>query len=151
MSRPFTTTRPPPVESLGVAYFTPLMSPLPVVKRIPQPAPNADTITTYLRLQSAGGAQLVQSGQEGYFWSCNLILHSYSPLDQEGLAEDNLGIALGWGSNAQGLTVTTGRGVPWSISYSSAPNLGTKVEDPQVALTRYRGLVNWRVMGNPLQ
>lgn len=149
MTRPFTTTKPPPVESLGKAYYTPLMS-IPVVTRKPQPAPNQDMITQYLRIQSAGGAQLVQAGQEGYFWNVSLILHSYAPDSDEVAAEENLSDALGWGANAQGTYITTKSGVPWYVSFSSAPVLGTKLEDPQVALTRYRGVVSWRVAGRPL-
>lgn len=149
-TRPFTTTKPPPVESLAKAYFAPLMSPLPVGTRRPQPAPNQDTISRYLRVQAAGGAQLVQSGQEGYFWSCAVILHSYAPDAEEADAEDNLSTALGWGANAQGTTITTKSGVPWYCSYSTANGLGTKITDPAVALTRYRGLVTWRIMGRPM-
>lgn len=148
--RPFATTQPPPIESIGKAYFTSLMSPLLVTTRLPQPAPNQDTIGQFLRLQSAGGAQLVQAGQEGYFWNVSIILHSYAPDDQEVAAEENLAVALGWGANAQGTTITTKSGVPWYVTFSSAPGLGTKITDPSVALTRYRGLVSWRVAGRPL-
>src|SRR5882757_7621218 len=148
-ARPFTTTKPPPIESLVKAYFTPLMSPLPVVTRLRQPAPNADTITEYLRIQAAGGPQLVTTGQEGYFWQCSLILHSYAPADQEVLAEENMTTAVGWGANAQGTTIVTRSGVPWYCSYSTG-QVGTKIIDPSVALVRYRGLATWRIMGRPM-
>lgn len=149
-ARPFTTTQPPPVESIGKAYFTPLMA-IPVVTRTPQPAPNKDTISEYLRIQGGGGAQQVQVGQEGYFWQVSLILHSYAPDEDEVKAENNLARALGWGANAQGTYITTRSDVEWYVSYSFSPGLGTKVTDPRVALTRYRGLVTWRVPGRPLE
>lgn len=148
--RPFTTTKPPPVESLGKAYFTPLMT-IPVVTRKPEPAPNADIITEYLRLESAGGAQQVQAGLEGYFWRVSIILHSYAPQDSEALAEESIGDALGWGANAKGLTLTTKTGVEWYVTDSAAPVLGTKLEDPRVQLVRYRGMVTWLVQGRQLQ
>lgn len=149
MTRPFATTKPPPTESLGVAFYTPLLT-IPVVTRRPEPAPNQDTIDEYLRIQSAGGAQLVQAGQEGYFWNVSMILHSYAPDEDEVKAEDNLTTALGYGANAQGAYITTHSGVPWYVTFSAAPALGTKLEDPLVALTRYRGVVTWRVAGRPL-
>jgi hypothetical protein len=150
-ARPFTTTKPPPIESLARAYWTPLMSPLPVVTRLPQPAPSEDTVSQFLRVESGGGAQLVNAGQEGYFWRVSVLLHSYAPDEFEAAAEESLSTALGWGANAQGTYITTIKSQQrWYVSVSSAPVLGTKIEDPRVALTRYRGLVSWSVVGHPL-
>jgi hypothetical protein len=144
-ARPFAGTKPPPIESLGKAYFTPLMS-VPVTTRQPQTAPSKETVTEYLRIQSGGGA--VQS--EGILWDVALILHSYAPNDQEAQAEETLSDALGWGANAQGTYITLKSGATWWVTYSSAPSLTVKQQDPYVDLVRYKGTVMWRVHGNPL-
>jgi len=144
-TRPFAGTRPPPIESLGKQYFTPLMA-VPVTTRQPQPAPNKETVNEYLRLQSGGGAQR----DDGILWDIALILHSYAPNDQEAQAEDTLGIALGWGGNAQGTFITLKSGVKWWVTYSRANQLTVKKGDPYVDLVRYQGTVTWRVHGQPL-
>lgn len=144
-ARPFTTTRPPPIESLGKIYFTPLLA-VPVVTRQPQPAPNQVVPPQYLRMQSGGGAQR----PDGYLWDISLILHSYAPNEEEVQAEDTLGIALGWGANAQGTTITLRNGTPWYVTFSHASAVGKRLHDPLVDAIRYRGVVTWRVAGRPL-
>jgi hypothetical protein len=144
-ARPFETTRPPPVESLGKAYFTPLLS-IPVTTRQPQPAPNKETVNEYVRVQSGGGSQR----EDGILWDVALILHSYAPNDQEAQAEETLSDALGWGANAQGTYITLKSGRKWWVTYSRAPGLTTKQQDPYVDLVRYKGTVLWRVHGEPM-
>lgn len=142
MSHPWVTTRPPPVESIGKAYFTPHMT-CPVVTRIPQPAPNRSTVSEFLRVQSGGGSQR----PDGLLWDVALILHSYAPNDAEVQAEENMALALAWGSNAQGTTITTRSGASYYVTYSTANGLATKQGDPAVDLVRYKGVVTWRVQG----
>jgi hypothetical protein len=144
-ARPFAGTKPPPIESLGKAYFTPLLA-VPVTTRQPQPAPNKETVSEYLRLQSGGGSQT----SEGILWDVALILHSYAPNDQETKAEETLSDALGWGANAQGTFIVLKSGKKWWVTWSSAPSLMVKQQDPYVDLVRYKGTVQWRVHGEPL-
>lgn len=143
ISRPFPTVKPPPIESLGKVYFAPLVAPLPVVTRLPQPAPSQETVTEFLRLQAGGGSQRVN----WYLWDLTLILHSYAPNEDEALAEDNLSTALAWGANAQGTTITLKNGTPYYVTYSRASAFTTRQGDPYVDLIRYRGMVMWRVQG----
>lgn len=138
----FATTRPPPIEALGVRYFEPLMT-IPVVTRLPQPAPYQETIDKFLKLQSGGGSQRPDT----LLWDINLILHSYAPNEQEYAAEDNLGIAVAWGANAQGETITLKDGTSYYVTYSRAIGLQHKQGDPLVDLVRYRSMVSWRVQG----
>lgn len=145
-ARPFETTKPPPIESIGKQYFTPLMAPLLVCTRQPQPAPNRETVDRYLRVQSGGGAQR----EDSILWDVAVILHSYAPNDEETQAEETLSDALGWGANAQGTYVTLKSGKKWWVTYSWANTLTTKLQDPAVDLVRYRGSVMWRVHGEPL-
>jgi hypothetical protein len=142
---PFPVTQPPPIESLGAAYFSPLMS-IPVVTRNPQPAPNQVSVTEFLRLQSGGGSQR----PNWYLWDMTLILHSYAPNPQETLAENNLATAIAWGAAAQGQTITLRNGDAYYVTYSRASGLSHRLGDPYVDLTRYRGMVMWRVMGKAL-
>lgn len=144
--RPFTTTQPPPIESLGMAYFPPLMTPLLVSTRVPQPAPNKETVNTFLRIQAGGGSQT----PEGILWNMTLILHSYAPNEQESVAEQNLATALAWGANAQGTTLTLKNGDVFYVTYSRANGVGHRQGDPFVDLIRYRGMISWRVQGKPL-
>jgi len=144
-TRPFAGTKPPPIESLGKQYFTPLMS-IPVTTRQPQPAPNRETVDEYLRIQSGGGAQQ----PDGILWDVALVLHSYAPNDKETQAEETLSDALGWGSNAQGTYITLKSGKRWYVTYSTAPSLMVKQQDPYVDLVRYKGTCMWRVHGEPI-
>jgi hypothetical protein len=123
-------------------YFTSLMT-IPVVTRLPQPAPNKETVDMFLKLQSGGGSQRPDT----LLWDMNLILHSYAPNEQEYTAEDNLGIAVGWGANAQGTTITLKNGAEYYVTYSRAIGLQHKQGDPYVDLVRYRAMVSWRIMG----
>ena len=143
---PFPITKPGPIESMGKAYYTPLMAPLPVVTRLPQPLPSEETVTEFLRIQSGGGAQR----SNWFLWDITLILHSYAPNEDEVLAEENLGTALGWGAGAQGQTITLPSGKEYYVTYSHASGLVTRQGDPYVDLTRYRGMVMWRIQGEPL-
>jgi hypothetical protein len=142
----FATLKPPPIEKLGVVYFSPLMAPVLVATRIPQPAPNQETISTFLRIESGGGRQRADT----ILWDMTLILHSYAPNEQESVAEDNLAIAVAWGANAQGQTITTASGEEYFVTYSRATGLSHRQADPNVDLIRYRSMVLWRVPGVPI-
>jgi hypothetical protein len=142
--RPFDTVAPPPIESLGKQYFTPLVAPLPVVTRLPQPAPNQETVSTFLRIQAGGGSQTV----EGLLWNMALILHSYAPNEQESVAEQNIAAAEAWGANAQGTTITLNNGQQFYITYSRVHAVAHRQGDPNVDLIRYRSAVMWRIAGN---
>jgi hypothetical protein len=139
----FATLKSPPIEKLAKAYFTPLMAPLLVATRLPQPAPNKETINTFLRLQSGGGTQRPDT----ILFDISVILHSYAPNEQEDVAEENLADAVAWGSNAQGQTITLRNGDEYYVTYSRATGLSHRQADPYVDLIRYRSMVQWRVPG----
>lgn len=141
--RPFATLLPPPTESLAVAYFTPLMTPVPVATRLPEPDKDRDTINGFLRLEAAGG---VPAGEE-MLWDVRVLIHAYSP--DAPTAEDIAIKAVAWGANAQGVT-TRINNRDWYVTYSHAPALPVAQEDPRVLLPRYRAMVNWRINGNAL-
>lgn len=143
MTRPFTTLLVPPIETIAVDYFTPLMAPTPVGTRLPNPDDSEDTVEGFLRLEAAGGAQV----NENFMWDMAIILHSYSPVEPQ--AEDIIGKAVAWGSNSQG-TTTTVINLDWYVTYSRATGLPTKQQDPMVNLTRYRAMVSWMIPGQPL-
>jgi hypothetical protein len=141
--RPYSTLLAPPIESMAIAYFTPLMAPTPVATRLPNPADNEDTVEGFLRLEAGGGPQV----NENLMWDCAVILHGYSPMEPQ--AEDIIGKAVAWGANATGTTTRIGN-LDWYVTFSRASGLPTKQQDPMVNLTRYRAMVSWRIPGNPL-
>ena len=147
MSGPFATVAPPPIQGLMVAYLTPLMSPTPVATRLPQPAKTEDTINTFLRVESVGG---VPAGDEQLLFNASVVLHCYCTNSQESQGEQILGNALAYAGNAQGTFVThPSTQVDYFVTYSRITGLAMKHADPQVALTRFRGMVTWMVHGSP--
>ena len=65
---------PADIEELAVTYLTPIMAPTPVGTRLPSPAADADTISGFLRVESAGGTQ-----PNPVEYDLNVIVHGYSP------------------------------------------------------------------------
>lgn len=145
LARPRGTVRPPPTEYLARQYFTPLVTPTPVATRAPQPAKTADTINGFLRLEAGGG---VLRG-EMLLWDVAVILHAYANNSDEYLAEQLINDALAWGANAAGYTQQMPNGDEWFITYSRATSIATRKADPYVNMTRYRGMVTWRIPGLP--
>lgn len=145
--RPFTTVAPPPAQGLMVAYLTPILSPTPVATRLPQPAKTDDTINNFLRVESAGGSP---SGPDQILFDVSIILHAYCTNTQESQGEQLLANALAWAGNAQGLYIThPSTQVRYFVTYSRITGLGVKQADPQVAMTRFRGMVTWTIHGIP--
>lgn len=145
--RPYATVAPPPAQGLMVAYLTPILAPTPVATRLPQPAKTEDTINNFLRVESAGGGP---RGDDQVLFNMSVILHSYCPNNQESQGEQLLGEALAWAGNAQGTFVThPSTQVDYFVTYSRITGLAMKHADPQVALTRFRGMVTWTVHGSP--
>jgi hypothetical protein len=130
---------------LAVAYFTPLMAPLPVSTRLPKPALNADTVAPMLRVENGGGFLRADE----FLYDISIILHSYAPQSDEVDAEINLGTALGWGAQAYGTTITVG-GVDWYITHSWVTGASVQQNDPLVNMPRYRAMVTWRIPGNAI-
>jgi hypothetical protein len=147
--RPFLTLKPPPMAGLMVSYLTPLMAPTPVQTR--RPKPNADQDVAYpegfVRVESGGGSWV--ANDENYFFDASAIIHGYADYENEWKAEDLCGTALAWGGNAQGLTLPL-EGTDWYVTYSRITALATELVDPLVRLTRFRGMVTWRVPGVPI-
>lgn len=130
-----------------VSYLTPIMAPTPVATRLPQPAKTEDTINNFLRVESGGGGP---SGQDQVLFTISLILHLYCPNNQESQGEQLLGEALAWAGNAQGTFVRhPSTEVDYFVTYSRIGSLAAKMADPQVALTRFRGMVYWTIHGVP--
>jgi hypothetical protein len=144
--RPFAPTRPPPPEALAKAYYTPLVAPTPVATRLPKPANTADTINGFLRVEAGGGTLR----GELLLWDISIILHAYAPNTQEGIAEDLIDEALTWGANAAGYTQIMPNGDEWYITYSRVSGFAMRKADPLVNMTRYRGMVTWRIPGLPV-
>ena len=144
--RPFATVRPPPTEALAKAYFAPLVAPTPVGTRVPQPNKTADTINGFLRVEAGGG----NLRGENLLWDVAVILHAYAPNTQEYMAEQLIGDALTWGANATGYSQAMDNGDNWYITWSRVSGFATRKADPLVNLTRYRGMVTWRIPGLPL-
>lgn len=144
--RPNPTLKPPPTQRLAVAYFTPLLTPLPVGTRIPQAAPGQETIDYFMRVEPGGGAAI----NDRLLFRIGVILHSYCPNNDETIGEDNLLAALGWGGNAQGTTIEIRNGEKWYVTDSSASAAVTKHGDPLTNLTRFRGTCTWILPGMPM-
>jgi hypothetical protein len=125
------------------------MAPTPVGTRLPRPSETADTINGFLRIESGGGVLRPAPGLEQLMWDVSLILHAYAPNSDEALAEELIGWALAWGSNAQGTTTAVGSD-DWYVAYSTGAALPTRQADPLVNLTRYRAMVSWRIPGLPV-
>jgi hypothetical protein len=137
----------PDPEALALAYFTPLMSPVPVTTRLPKPAARADTVTPWLRLEAGGGFQR----DDEIMFDLSLILHSYAPQNEEPAAAKNLRTALGYG--ARGIytfTVTDPDGVDWWVAHSKVQGNLFKQNDPLVNMPRYKAMLMWRIPGQAL-
>ena len=135
----------PPIEAIGVAYFTPLMAPVPVTTRLGKPDRRADTVVPWLRLEAAGGPLR----PDELLYDLSIILHAYAPENLETQAEANLCRAIGLG--ARGLytfTVTVG-GVDYWVAHSTATT-PVKQNDPLVNMPRYKAMLTWRIPGQPV-
>jgi len=146
--RPFTTVAPPPAAGLMVSYLTSMLAPTPVATRLPQPAKTEDTINGFLRVEAAGGQP---NEAEQLLFNVSLLLHSYCTNNDESRGEQLLTIALAWAGNAKGTFVAhKSTGIDYYVTYSEITSLGMKHADPQVAMTRFRGMVTWTVAGRAL-
>lgn len=145
--RPYTTVAPPPAQGLMVAYLTPIMAPTPVATRLPQPGKTDDTINNFLRVEVAGGGP---RGEDQILFNASVLLHAYCTNNEESRGEQMLCDALAWAGNAQGTWVTLpSTQQQYFVTYSRITSSPMKTADPQVALTRFRGMVLWTVHGSP--
>ncbi|MCV7174936.1 hypothetical protein [Mycolicibacterium sphagni] len=147
MPRPYSTLLPPPMGTLVNTYLEPLMGGLLVMSRIPPNDPlfTVPDASEYIQTEASGGSPI---GDQILF-DCHVILHSYSPYDQEDIAERNCGTALAWMGNAQGMTITAA-GYDWGVTFSRVTALAHKYGDPAIPLTRFRGAAAWRIAGVPI-
>lgn len=141
------TLLPPPIETLAVAYLTPLLGGLRVLTRMPpqnkkQETPAADT---FIRVEASTGTPQ----QDNILFRVQSIIHSYAPYNEEVKAEQNIGLALAWMGNAQGTTITID-GYDWFITYSNISMTGHRMADPLTPIARYRGAAQWLIMGQPI-
>ncbi len=138
------TIFPPPIQGLAMAFFSPRMAPTPVATRLPQPSRTEDTVNGFLRIEAAGGSIM----NDMFMFNCGIILHSYAPNNQESMAEIVLMHAMAHGNNAQGQFIThPSLQRPWYVTYSRIQALGVRQADPLVNLTRFRGMITWRIQG----
>lgn len=128
---------PADIEELAVTYLTPIMAPTPVGTRLPSPAADADTISGFLRVESAGGTQ-----PNPVEYDLNVIVHGYSP--DEVHASTIARHAVAALVAATGLTING-----WFVGDTSNPVTPTRLTDPNVNLPRYRAICTWRVTGHP--
>ena len=142
----YETIKPPPTESVAIAYLQPLMNPVKVVTKLPPGDKMASTpeANTFIRVEASGG---VGSSYAGIF-TVNIIIHSYAPYNDEIAAEDNLAEAIAWMGNALGSIVVTRDSQEWFIIDSNVISNGHHLADPRMPLSRYRGVVMWAVQGN---
>lgn len=141
------TLLPPPIETLAVAYLTPLLGGLRVLTRMPPQGKRQETqpADTFIRVQASTGTPK----QENIMFNVQAILHSYAPYNEEVTAERNIGLALAWMGNAQGTTITAD-GFEWFISYSHISVTGQRMGDPDTPVSHYRGAAQWLLMGQPI-
>jgi hypothetical protein len=128
---------PPAIEDITITYLRPLLAPIPVGTRLPQPDQSADTINGFLRVESGGGTQANKTQ-----WDLTVLLHGYSP--DETTANDIANravslMAVGRGQTLDGFYVVT-------VENAGVPARQT---DPDVNLPRYFALVTWRMTGMP--
>ena len=144
----YETLKPPPIETLAVAYLTPLVTPLRVLTRIPPNEPAAETIpaNTYVTVQASSGNPMKNS----ILFNCQIVVETYAPFNDEIEAESNIGTALAWLGNAQGNTITVGAGEDWYVTYSQMSALPHRLTLPDNPTTKYLGAVMWRVAGKPI-
>lgn len=144
MPRPYPILLPPPTEAIGVGYLTPLLAPVPVGTRLPQPEQDRQMLDGYLRVEAAGGFQ----DEDEIMWDVSIILHSFS--EDEEVAETNIGMAVAYACAAEGVAIPGG-GRDWYVSWAQARNLPTRMDDPNIPnYARYRAMVSWRVRPNQL-
>jgi len=130
-----------------VSFLTPLFSPTPVATRLPQPAKTEDTVNLFIRVESAGGTP---AGQDQVLFAASVVLHVYCTNNEESAGEQLMAEVLAQAGNAQGTYVRhQSSETDYFVAYSRIASLGTKLADPQVALTRFRGMVTWTVHGMP--
>lgn len=140
----YPTIYPPPVQALTIAYLTPRVAPVPVATRLPQPERTQDTVNGFIRVEAAGGTLM----NDDCIFNVGIILHSYAPNNQESQAEINMMHVLAHMGNAQGRYLThPSLQRPWYVTYSRIAAVAVKQADPHVTLTRFRGMVTWRVKG----
>jgi hypothetical protein len=142
----YETIKPPPTESVAIAYLQPLMAPVRIVTRLP-PAPKTQDTTSadaFLRVEASGG---MGSSYAGIF-TVHIIVHSYAPYNDEITAEDNLAEAIAWMGNALGSIVVTKDKQEWYIIDSNVISNGHHLVDPRLPMSRYRGAIMWAIQGN---
>jgi len=142
----YETVKPPPTESIAVAYLAPLMDPLRILTRLPPQDKRDDTPQhdTFIRVESAGG---IGNSYSGYF-TLHIILHSYAGYNHEVLAEDNCATAIAWMGNALGTTIETLDLQQWYVVDSNVISNMHHLSDPRMPLVRYRAAITWTVQGN---
>lgn len=144
MPRPFPILLPPPTEAMAVAYFAPLLNPIPVGTRVPKPEPLREMLDGYLRVEAGGGYQ----NDDEIMWDVSVILHAYS--EDEETAESIIQTAVAYGGAAEGVPITAG-GRDWYVSWAQPRALPSRADDPDIPnYPRYRAMVSWRVRPNVL-
>lgn len=141
MTAPFVdpVVLPPDLETLGINYLTPHLSPTPVATRLPSPTADADTVNGFLRVEFGGGSK-----PNRFQWDVQLIVHGYNP--NEILASQHARQAVALLSAARGQTVSDGTS-DWFVVGVMGVVAPHRLTDPDVILPRYRSSVTWRVVG----
>jgi len=144
--RIYDTLLPPPIETLTVAYLTPLLGGLRVVTRLPPMGPGEETLPadTFIRVEASTGYPV-----DGILYNMQAIIHSYAPYNDEVTAEANIGLALAWMGNAQGTTITANN-YEWFVTWSMVAVTGRRINETMTSLSRYTGAAQWRLTGQPI-
>lgn len=130
---------PPDLETLGINYLSPTLSPTPVATRLPSPTQDADTVNGFVRLELGGGSK-----PNRFQYDMQLIGHAYSP--NEITADHIANQAVALLSAARGQTISDGT-TNWYVVGVMGVVAPHRLTDPDVILPRYRFSVTWRVAG----
>lgn len=128
---------PPDIESLAIAYLSPVLAPTPVTTRMPSPQLTADTINGLVRVEYGGGFK-----PNRFQYEAQCLIHGYSPSEIQASQIANQAVALM--SAARGQTING-----FFIAGVTNVMLPMRLSDPDVILPRYRAMVTWLVAGQP--
>lgn len=140
----------PPIEWLGFAYYSPLLTGTKVCTEYPGAQGNKPYVDgPVLRTEAAGGTPALE-----VMFDLDLILHGYKGRNEDG-AKELSQRATKLGSGLRNVTVMcplTEDGPPlaWTIHDAWVSSEPTRQVDPIVNLPRFRSMVTWRVVGRAL-
>jgi hypothetical protein len=137
----FPLVAPAAIETSGMYYLTPLITPTPVATRLPDDTSNSDTVNGFVRLEAGGGVKkdILQYNQ-------TLLCHTYVPFEYEVQGEEIATHVIAYMSAATGWTIG-GTAYVTDVPHATTYQRRT---DPDVNLLRYLSFVTWTIAGTEL-